>query len=106
VKITPIDDRVVLRPEKEPEETKGGILIPENARKKQLRGEVLAVGPGKWTQDLSSRRPLAVKVGDVVLYTRYSGSEFELDGEKLLVFREEDLLGILGDWKSPEVPAE
>jgi chaperonin GroES len=106
MRITPIDDRVVVKPEPEPEKTEGGIEIPDVARKKQLRGEVLAVGPGRWVSDSSQRRPLTVKVGDIVLYTRYSGVEFELDGEKYLVFREEDVLGVLADWKSPEVPTE
>lgn len=93
-KIRPLQDRVILKRVKEEEKTKGGIIIPDSAKEKPIEGEVIAVGSGK-TMDDGSVRKLDVKVGDRVLFGKYSGTEVKLDGEEHLIVREEDILGIL-----------
>jgi chaperonin GroES len=92
MKIKPLGDRVVVRPIKAEEKTASGILIPETAREKSLKGEVIAVGPGALTKK-GERRPPDIKVGDKVLFERYAGSKVELGGEELLILREEEILG-------------
>lgn len=94
MKIRPLHDRVVVR--RMPEETKsaGGIVIPDTAAEKPSRGEVVAIGAGKVT-DKGEVRKLDVKVGDKVLFGKYSGTEVKVDGEDLLVMREEDIMGVL-----------
>jgi len=94
VKIRPLQDRVIVKRVKEEEKTKGGIIIPDAAKEKPIEGEVLAVGPGKVTDDGSQRAP-DVKVGDRVLFGKYSGTEVKLDGEELVVLREDDILGVI-----------
>ena len=88
--LKPINDRVVVRPLPAEEMTKGGIIIPDTAKEKPQQGEVIAVGPGK--KDYT----MTVKVGNRVIYGKYSGQQFELDGEELLVMREDDILAIIG----------
>ena len=85
----PINDRVVVKPHPAEEKTKGGIIIPDTAKEKPQRGEVVAVGPGK------EDKALAVKVGDVVLYGKYSGQELSYEGVDYLIMREDDILVIL-----------
>lgn len=85
----PINDRVVIRPAAAEEKTKGGIIIPDTAKEKPQRGEVVAVGPGKDGQALT------VAVGDTVLYGKYSGQELNHDGQELLIMKEDDILVIL-----------
>jgi len=94
VKIRPLQDRVIVKRVKEEEKTKGGIIIPDAAKEKPIEGEVLAVGPGKVTDDGSQRAP-DVKVGDRVLFGKYSGTEVKLDGEEHVVLREDDILGVI-----------
>ena len=85
----PVKDRVVIKPAPAEEKTKGGIIIPDTAKEKPQRGEVVAVGPGK-DGDL-----MTVKPGDIVLYGKYSGQEINIDGEDLIIMREDDILVIL-----------
>lgn len=92
--IRPLQDRVILKRVKEEEKTKGGIIIPDTAKEKPVEGEVVAVGNGKVNEDGSVRK-LDVKVGDRVLFGKYSGTEVKLDGEERLIVREEDILAVL-----------
>lgn len=93
--IKPLRDRVIVRRLNEEEKTKGGIIIPDSAKEKPQEGEVIAVGSGKVLED-GKQLPLEVKKGDRVLFGKYSGTEVKLDGEELLMMREEDILGIIG----------
>ena len=92
--IRPLHDRVVIRRMEEERTTAGGIVIPDSAAEKPIRGEVMAVGNGK-IMDNGDARPLDVKVGDKVLFGKYSGTEVKVDGEDLLVMREEDIMGVI-----------
>lgn len=94
MKIVPLGDRVVVRPLQAEEKTKGGIVLPDTAKEKPQEGEVVAVGKGR-TLDNGTLAPLEVKAGDRVLYGKYSGNEIVLDGEELMIMREEDLFAIL-----------
>jgi chaperonin GroES len=93
-KIRPVGDRVVVKPAQKEEVTRSGIVIPDTAKEKPQEGEVIAVGSGK-LMDNGDRTPLEVKEGDRVLFAKYGGTEFKLDGEDLLVLRESDILAIL-----------
>lgn len=93
IKLRPLHDRVVIRRLEEERTTAGGIVIPDSATEKPSRGEVLAVGPGK-RLDNGDTRALDVKAGDVVMFGKYAGTEVKLDGEELIVMREEDLMGV------------
>lgn len=86
----PINDRVVVKPAAADEKTKGGIIIPDTAKEKPQRGEVIAVGPGK------DGNKMTVKKGDTILYGKYAGQELNHDGEDYLIMREDDILVILG----------
>ena len=92
--IRPLHDRVVVRRMEEERKTASGIIIPDNAAEKPDRGEVLAVGPGKVGDD-NERIALQVKVGDKVLFGKYAGTAVKVDGQELLIMREEDLLAII-----------
>jgi chaperonin GroES len=94
VKIKPYHDRILVKRLEEKEVKKGGIIIPDTAKEKPQEGEVIAVGPGKLGDD-GKRHPMDVKVGDKVLFGKYSGSEVKLRDEELLMIREDDILGIL-----------
>jgi len=94
MKIRPLHDRVVVRRLEEERATPGGIVIPDNATEKPMRGEVLAVGLGK-ALDNGDVRALAVKVGDTVIFGKYSGTEIKLDGKEVVVMREDDIMGII-----------
>ncbi len=94
MKIRPLHDRVVIKRLEEERTSPGGIVIPDNATEKPIRGEVLAVGNGKAT-DSGDVRALDVKVGDQVLFGKYSGTEVKVDGEEVLVMREDDIMGVL-----------
>ena len=93
VKIGPLADRVVLRSLEDAEQTRGGLFIPDTAKEKPQQGEIVAVGPGRF--DEGKRVPMDVKVGDKVLYGKYSGTEVTIDGEQLLILRESDVLAVL-----------
>jgi chaperonin GroES len=90
----PLHDRVVVRRVDSEEKSAGGIIIPDTAKEKPQEGEVVAVGEGKYKED-GTRQPLDVKQGDRVLFGKYSGSEIKIDGEELLIMREDEILGIL-----------
>ncbi len=92
--IRPLHDRVLVRRIEDETVSAGGILIPDNAKEKPSRGEILAIGNGKHLEN-GDVRPLEVKVGDKVLFGKYSGSEVKVDGEELLVMREDDIVGII-----------
>ena len=93
-KLTPLHDRVVIRRIEEAETTRGGIIIPDTAKDKPQEGEIVSVGTGKVTEEGKVLR-LAVKEGDRVLFGKYAGTEIKIDGEELLIMREEEVLGIL-----------
>jgi len=93
--ITPLHDRVIVRRIEEGEQIRGGIIIPDSAKEKPQEGEVVAAGLGKYKED-GTRQALDVKTGDRVLFGKYSGSEIKLDGEELLIMREDEILGIIG----------
>jgi chaperonin GroES len=92
--IRPLHDRVIVRRLEDVKKTPGGIVIPDSAAEKPQKGQIVAVGKGKVGDD-GKLRPLDVKVGDKVLFGKYSGSEVKVDGEDLLVMREEDIMGVL-----------
>lgn len=92
--VRPLGDRVIVRPSKEEEATKAGIILPDTAKEKPERGEVIAVGPGKMFES-GSRAVPSVKVGDKVLFKKYSPDEFKVDGVEVYVLREEDLLAVI-----------
>jgi chaperonin GroES len=94
MKIRPLQDRVIVRRLEEEEKTKGGIIIPDTAKEKPQEGKVIAVGKGKVTEE-GKVIPLDVKVGDKILFGKYSGSEIKIGGEEHLIMREEDILGII-----------
>ena len=100
-KLTPLHDRILVRRVAEAETTRGGIIIPETAKDKPQEGEVIAVGKGKVNED-GKVRPLDVKEGDRILFGKYSGTEIKIDGEELLIMREEEVLGILAGAKKQE----
>ena len=94
MKIRPLYDRIVVKRIEEQETIRGGIIIPDSAKEKPQEGEVIAVGNGKRLED-GKVVPLDVKVGDRILFGKYSGSDIKLDGEELLIMREDEVLGIL-----------
>ena len=95
MKIRPLQDRVLVkRLEDELEKTKGGIVIPDTAKEKPQQGKVIAAGKGKVNDD-GKVTPLDVKVGDTILFGKYSGSEIKIDGEEHLIMREDDILGVV-----------
>ncbi len=96
MKIRPLQDRIIVKRVAEEEKTKGGIIIPDTAKEKPIEGKVVAAGNGKVQED-GKLRPLDVKAGDRVLFSKYAGTEVKLDGEELLIMREEDILGVLED---------
>ena len=94
MKFRPLHDRVVVRRVESEEKTAGGIIIPDTAKEKPMEGEVIAAGTGKRLEN-GTVTPLEVKAGDRVLFGKYSGTEIKLDGEELLILREDEILGIL-----------
>jgi chaperonin GroES len=94
MKIKPLADRVVIKPSPAEEKTKGGIILPDTAKEKPVVGEVVAAGPGRRADDGKLIAP-EVKVGDKVLYGKYSGTEVTLDGQEYLIMRESDILAVI-----------
>ena len=94
MKVKPLQDRVLVKRIEKEEKTAGGIIIPDTAKEKPSEGKVIAVGPGKVTED-GKVRPLDVKAGDLVLFQKYGGTEVKVDGEEFLLMREEDILGVI-----------
>ena len=100
----PLHDRVVVKRVKEEEKTKGGIISPETAQEKSQEGEVVAVGPGARDED-GERVALDVKVGDRILFGKWSGTEVKIDGEELLIMKESDIMGVLETKKAKKEAA-
>jgi len=94
ISLKPLGNRVVVKPIEEEDVTSGGIVLPESAKEKPQKGKVLAIGPGERDDD-GKRIKMDVAEGDVVLYAKYSGTEIKMDGDKLLILRESDILAIL-----------
>ena len=94
MKIRPLQDRIIVKRVQEEEKTKGGIIIPDTAKEKPIEGKVIAAGNGKVLED-GKVRPLDVKAGDRVLFSKYAGTEIKIDGEEHLMMREEDILGVI-----------
>lgn len=92
--LTPLHDRIIVKPAQAEETTKGGIIIPDTAKEKPMQGEVVAIGKGKVADD-GKMIAMSVKVGDVVLYGKYAGTEFNVDGEEYLMMRETDVFAIV-----------
>jgi len=95
MKVRPLHDRLVVRRIEEKEQVKGGIIIPDSAKEKPQEGEVVAVGNGKVLDD-GKRQALDVKVGDKILFGKYSGTDIKIDGEEMLILREDEVLAVLG----------
>ncbi len=94
LKVRPLHDRIVVKRLAEEEKTKGGIIIPDSAKEKPIQGEVIAVGNGKLLEN-GKLRPLDVKVGDRIMFGKYSGSEIKVDGVEQLILREDEILGVI-----------
>ena len=94
VKIRPLDDRVVVEPFEAEERTRGGIVLPDSAREKPQQGKVIATGPGKLLEKTGQRGKMSLKVGDLVFYGKYTGTEVELEGDKVVILRESDVLTV------------
>ena len=92
--ITPLHDRVIVKRIDEGEQVRGGIIIPDSAKEKPQEGEVIAAGSGKYRED-GTRQSLDVKAGDRILFGKYTSSEIKIDGEELLIMREDEILGII-----------
>jgi chaperonin GroES len=92
MKLKPLGDRVIVRALEEEETTESGIVLPDTAKEKPQKGQVVAAGEGKWDDEGEKRIPLDVGEGDEVLYSKYGGTEIKVDGEELLVLRESDVL--------------
>jgi chaperonin GroES len=92
--LRPLSDRLVVEPQEEEGKTASGIILPETAKEKPQKGTVLAAGPGR-TDDYGKRIEMDVKIGDVVLYARYTGTEIKIDDKKLLILKESDVLAIV-----------
>jgi chaperonin GroES len=95
MKVRPLHDRMLVRRIEEKESARGGIIIPDTAREKPMQGKVLAVGNGRVLEN-GKKRPLGVKVGDRVLFGKYSGTEIMVEGEEVLVVREDEVLAVMG----------
>ena len=95
LKLKPLGDRLIVRAIEEEETTASGLVLPDTAKEKPQRGEVLAVGDGRFDEEGSKRIPLDVAAGDTVLYSKYGGTEIKVEGEELLVLRESDVLAKL-----------
>ena len=96
LKVQPLADRVVVKALEDSEQMRGGLDIPDTAKEKPQHGEVMAVGPGKFDERGGQRIPMDVKVGDKILYGKYSGTEVTVDGEQYLILRESDVLAVVG----------
>ena len=94
LKLKPLGGRVIVEPTEQEEMTAGGIILPETAKEKPQEGKILAAGPGDRDED-GERIPMEVQVGDKVMYAKYSGTEVKMDGKKLLILRESDILAVI-----------
>lgn len=94
MKLRPLHDRILVKRLEEEQVTKGGIIIPDSAKEKPIKGEVVAVGPGKVADD-GKQIPMNVKSGDKVIFNKYAGTEVKIDGVELLIMREDDILAVI-----------
>ncbi len=94
MKIRPLQDRVMVKRLEEETKTAGGIIIPDTAKEKPQKGEIIAAGPGKKNED-GKLQPLDIKAGDKVLFSKYAGTEIKVEGEELLIMREDDIMGVI-----------
>jgi chaperonin GroES len=94
MKIRPLHDRVLVKRIEEETKTKGGIIIPDTAKEKPIKGEVIAVGEGR-ILDNGQKVPVSVKVGDKIIFSKYAGTEIKIEGEEHLIMREDDILGVI-----------
>jgi chaperonin GroES len=94
LKLKPLGDRVIVKQSEAEEKTKSGILLPDSAKEKPTKGKVVAVGPGK-VDDNGKRHELGVRTGETIYYGKYSGTDVEVEGEKFVILRESDILGVL-----------
>lgn len=94
MKVKPLADRILVKPLDAQEKTKGGIVLPDTAKEKPQEGKIVAVGKGK-TTDEGKVQPMELKVGDIIIYGKYSGTEITVDGEELLIMREEDVFAVI-----------
>ena len=94
--LKPLDDRIVVRPSEAEQTTISGIVIPDTAKEKPQQGEVLAVGPGRRSEHPGEIIPIDVEVGDIVVYSKYGGTEITVDGEDLLILTSRDVLAVVG----------
>jgi chaperonin GroES len=94
--LQPLGDRVVIKPQSREEVTRSGIVLPDTAKEKPQRGEVIAVGPGRHDED-GDRIPMDVKQGDKVLFAKYAGTEFKIDDDELLILSEKDILAVINE---------
>ena len=95
LKLRPLNDRLVVKPQEGEEQTASGLFLPETAKEKPQQGEVLAVGPGRWDEDGERRIKPDVEVGDIVLFAKYGGTEIKLDDQKVLILKETDILAVI-----------
>ena len=95
MKLQPLEDRIVVRPGESEETTASGLVIPDTAKEKPQQGEVLAVGPGRRAENTGEIIPLGVTVGDTVVYSKYGGTEYVLDGEDVLILQARDVLAVV-----------
>ncbi|WP_343074799.1 co-chaperone GroES [Phytoactinopolyspora alkaliphila] len=95
VSIKPLEDRIVVKPLEAEQTTASGLVIPDTAKEKPQEGEVVAVGEGRWDEDGEKRIPVDVKVGDVVLYSKYGGTEVKYGGDELLILSSRDVLAVV-----------
>ena len=105
--LKPLEDRIVVKPGDAEETTASGLVIPDTAKEKPQQGEVLAVGEGRWDEDGENRIPMDIKVGDVVVYSKYGGTEITVDGQDVLILNGRDVLAIVekgaDDVQDPQV---
>ncbi len=101
VKLEPLADRLVVKPIEREEVTKGGIVLPDTVKEKPQEGKVLAVGPGRLSED-GKRIAMDVKVGDIVIYARYGGTEYKIEDEEVIILRESDILAKKSKAKKPK----
>ena len=94
MKIRPLQDRVIVKRLEEDEKTAGGIIIPDTAKEKPQKGEIMAAGPGK-KNDEGKVQPLDIKAGDKVLFSKYAGTEIKVEGDEVLIMREDDIMGVI-----------
>jgi chaperonin GroES len=94
--LQPLEDRIVVKPGEAEETTASGLVIPDTAKEKPQQGEVLAVGPGKRSEDTGDLVPVDIKVGDIVIYSKYGGTEFTTEGEDVLILNARDVLAKIG----------